>query len=254
MSLFYALSGAVLTLTWLYWLLRAIFKYYDTAILSFMMKQMHSELNDIKHDLFTAAYSLAHASSKTKSKPLRILEIGVGTGSNFTHYPARAHITLIDKTSAMEDYYKQSVARSGRGADLVLAPLVVCDAAHMPETAVRSGSYDLVVHTFVLCSVDEQRKVLGEIERVLRPGGVCVFVEHAAADSKRDGRWRRLAQRIMQPLFGDCKYLNMEAIISEWWTPCRSSQLVLKRFHFSSESWLLFTESPVVYGYAVKSF
>ena len=48
--------------------------------------------------------------------------------------------------------------------------------------SIESASMDAVVHTFILCSVKDSDKVLSEIQRVLKPGGVCVFIEHSIDD------------------------------------------------------------------------
>ncbi|MGH3880460.1 MAG: class I SAM-dependent methyltransferase, partial [Actinophytocola sp.] len=53
------------------------------------------------------------------------------------------------------------------------------------------ASVDAAVATFVLCSVADQRAVLAELLRVLRPGGRFVFAEHVAAPA---GTWLRRAQ------------------------------------------------------------
>ncbi len=43
------------------------------------------------------------------------------------------------------------------------------------------GTVDAVVSTVVLCSVAHPAKVLAEVQRVLRPGGIVVFIAHLAA-------------------------------------------------------------------------
>ncbi|XP_071929086.1 uncharacterized protein [Coffea arabica] len=59
------------------------------------------------------------------------------------------------------------------------------------------ASVDAVVATLVLCSVKDVDLALQEIMRVLKPGGLCVFVEHVAAE---DGTIRRFFQGILDPL------------------------------------------------------
>lgn len=53
-----------------------------------------------------------------------------------------------------------------------------------------------MVATIVLCSVRDQQCVLGEVLRVLRPGGAFVFFEHVAAPP---ATWSRRAQRLYAP-------------------------------------------------------
>ena len=51
------------------------------------------------------------------------------------------------------------------------------------------ASFDSVVTTLVLCTVEELRQVLSEARRVLRPGGAFFFYEHVASESPRRRRW-----------------------------------------------------------------
>ncbi len=47
-------------------------------------------------------------------------------------------------------------------------------AEHLP----RDATFDFVVSTLVLCTVDDVPQSLAEIRRVLRPGGQLRFIEH----------------------------------------------------------------------------
>ena len=51
---------------------------------------------------------------------------------------------------------------------------------------------DAVVSTFALCTVSDPARTLGEVLRILRPGGKFVFMEHVAAPA---GTALRLVQR-----------------------------------------------------------
>ncbi|KAL7240813.1 hypothetical protein ACSBR2_006456 [Camellia fascicularis] len=59
------------------------------------------------------------------------------------------------------------------------------------------ASVDAVVGTLVLCSVKDINMTLKEVMRVLKPGGLFLFVEHVAAE---DGTILRFAQGIFNPL------------------------------------------------------
>ena len=62
----------------------------------------------------------------------------------------------------------------------------------------EDGSFDTVVASFVLCSVDEQDTVLAELRRVLKPGGRYLFLEHvrsadpevARKQDRYEGLWK----------------------------------------------------------------
>ncbi|KAK9675933.1 hypothetical protein RND81_11G042400 [Saponaria officinalis] len=76
---------------------------------------------------------------------------------------------------------------------------------------VKDASVDAVIGTLVLCSVKDVDRTLQEVKRVLKPGGIYVFIEHVAAE---DGTFLRLAQNILNPvqqLVGDNCHLTRES-------------------------------------------
>jgi SAM-dependent methyltransferase len=101
------------------------------------------------------------------------LEIGVGTGSNFSAYPADVTIHGIDMSPAA-----LSIAAARAGRDRRQVVLLEGDAAALPFP---DASFDTVVATFVLCSVGDVDRTLREARRVLRAGGTIRLLEHAKA-------------------------------------------------------------------------
>jgi ubiquinone/menaquinone biosynthesis C-methylase UbiE len=100
----------------------------------------------------------------------KVLEIGVGTGANLPFYIPSVCLTAIDESPEMLSVAAQRVASLDRRAGLLQA-----DAEHL---AFPSDHYDTVVGSLVLCSVVDQRRALGELWRVLRPGGKLLLIEH----------------------------------------------------------------------------
>src|SRR5215470_5795185 len=103
-----------------------------------------------------------------------ILEIGAGTGANLPHYRSPRRLVLAEPDRHMRRRLARRLDETGRAAEIVDA-----SADALPFAA---GSFDGVVATLVLCSVDDQGVTLGEIRRVLRPAGRLFFLEHVAAD------------------------------------------------------------------------
>ncbi|XP_049528174.1 putative methyltransferase-like protein 7A [Dermacentor silvarum] len=61
-----------------------------------------------------------------------------------------------------------------------------------------SDYFDVVMFTYLLCSVKNGRDVLDEVKRVLVKGGHLIFLEHIAFPR---GTWQRALQNLMTPLW-----------------------------------------------------
>lgn len=101
---------------------------------------------------------------------VNILEVGVGTGRNFPCYAAHAEITAIDFSEKM---LSRAMARAEK--QNVKVNLKQMDVQNL-EFA--DNTFDIVVATFVFCSVPDPIKGLMEIKRVCKPGGKVLLLEH----------------------------------------------------------------------------
>jgi ubiquinone/menaquinone biosynthesis C-methylase UbiE len=117
----------------------------------------------------------------------RIVELGSGTGLNLPHYPdGLDELILTEPEAPMRSQLERRVRRAGRRASVVDA-----GAESLPFA---DESIDTVVSTLVLCTVDSPKLALREVERVLRPGGRLLFLEHVRSEEPRLARWQdRLA-------------------------------------------------------------
>ncbi|MGW5385282.1 class I SAM-dependent methyltransferase, partial [Nocardia sp. NPDC003963] len=117
----------------------------------------------------------------------RTVELGSGTGLNLQYYPDSVDdLTLTEPEAAMRVRLARRLRGNGRGARVLDAP---AERLPFPDESV-----DTVVSTLVLCTVDDPGPVLREVERVLRPGGRLLFLEHVRSRSPRLAAWQdRLA-------------------------------------------------------------
>ena len=104
-----------------------------------------------------------------------ILEAGVGTGKNFPYYPENCTITAIDFSSGMLARAEQKKRQQKVSVDLQIQDV---QALGFPD-----NSFDTVLATFLFCSVPSPIKGLKELQRVCKPGGQILLLEHVLSDN-----------------------------------------------------------------------
>lgn len=128
----------------------------------------------------------------------RILEIGFGTGRNLAHYPAS--VTRIEAIDPDRDLDRVSLPRIRRAR--IAVDFHHLDAEHLPFAA---ESFDTVVSTMTLCSIPDAVHALGEIRRVLKPGGRFLFLEHGKAPDQGVARFQDRVNSRWGVLAGGCR-------------------------------------------------
>jgi SAM-dependent methyltransferase len=108
----------------------------------------------------------------------RVLEIGAGTGLNLPFYPQDVDLVLTEPEAPM--------------ARRIDGPVVPASAEELPF---EDASFDTAVSTLVLCTVADPARAIGELRRVLRPGGRLLFIEHV----RGEGRLARWQDRLNRP-------------------------------------------------------
>ena len=127
-----------------------------------------------------------------------VIEIGAGTGLNFSHYPAG-----VTRVLAIEpDPHLREIAR--RNAAQAPVPVEVREGI-AEELPADDAAFHAAVAALVLCSVADQQAALREIHRTLRPGGQLRFLEHVRAGTPAlRGVQRLLDATIWPALAGGC--------------------------------------------------
>jgi len=113
----------------------------------------------------------------------RVLEVGCGTGRNLPLHPAGAEVTAVDP-------HPENLARARRRRPSARLLLAKAEALPFPD-----ASFDTVLLSLVLCSVEEPAAALREVHRVLAPGGTLRAIEHVRATAP----WRARLQDAVQP-------------------------------------------------------
>ena len=124
-------------------------------------------------------------------------ERGCGGGLNQRFYgPGDTSFAGLDPSATVLDFAREAAAARGWPADL--------RAGLGEEVPFGAASFDSVVCTFTLCSVGDPARVLGELFRVLKPGGQLLFAEHGLAPDAGVQRWQQRIEPVWKRLAGGC--------------------------------------------------
>jgi ubiquinone/menaquinone biosynthesis C-methylase UbiE len=144
---------------------------------------------------------LAHASGQ-------VLEIGFGTGLNLACYPTHIRkITAVDPNPGMHRLAQKRFKTAGievdrrmiRGEQLPFDP----------------STFDCVVSTFTLCSIENVAQAIAEAYRVLKPGGKFLLLEHGLSREPYIQKWQRRLNWLEMHLADGCHLdRDMKALIT----------------------------------------
>jgi ubiquinone/menaquinone biosynthesis C-methylase UbiE len=129
-----------------------------------------------------------------------VLEVGFGSGLNVPHYPSTVeHVCAVDPATV-----GRKLAAARVAASTVPVDYIGLDAAALP---LDDASVDHALTTWTLCTIPDVRRALGEIRRVLRPGGTLHFLEHGRSPEPNVARWQDRLTPLQRRLAGGC-HLN----------------------------------------------
>ncbi|KAH9773962.1 methyltransferase 11 domain-containing protein [Citrus sinensis] len=156
---------------------------FYASVMNSSMKSYEAEVAGYKSQLF----------DNLRGKAKKVLEIGIGTGPNLKYYAADTDVQVlgVDPNRKMEKYAQTAAVAAG----LPLTNFKFLQAVG-EAIPVSDASVDAVVGTLVLCSVKDVDMTL-QVRRVLKPGGIYLFVEHVAA---KDGTFLKFWQNVVDPL------------------------------------------------------
>jgi ubiquinone/menaquinone biosynthesis C-methylase UbiE len=127
-----------------------------------------------------------------------VLEIGFGTGLNLPYYPETvSKITTVDPNVGMNRLAKKRIKQSGIEVDQR-----VLGGERLPFD---DNSFDSVVSTFTLCSIEDVSRALSEVYRVLKLGGRFLFLEHGLSPEPNVQKWQRRLTWLEMRLADGCR-------------------------------------------------
>lgn len=102
----------------------------------------------------------------------RVLEIGVGTGLTLPFYRRDHDVSGIDISEEMLERARARVEEDN------LTHVRELEVMDIEQLAYPDSSFDTIVAAYVMSVVPDVDKALAEIERVTKPGGEVIFINH----------------------------------------------------------------------------
>jgi ubiquinone/menaquinone biosynthesis C-methylase UbiE len=167
----------------------------------------------------------------------RTLELGSGTGLNLRHYAdAVTELVLTEPFAPMAEKLRAKLNTLERRAEVIETP-----AESLPF---EDDSFDTVVATLVLCTVDDPAAAAAEVVRVLRPGGSMILLEHVRAETSGLARAQDMLHGPWFVIGHGCHCNRDTAAVIE------ASQLEFESFDRTEMSGLAPLVKPVITGIA----
>jgi ubiquinone/menaquinone biosynthesis C-methylase UbiE len=131
----------------------------------------------------------------------RVLEIGIGSGLNLAFYDRGrvAKLWGLEPSSELRSIARERAKAAGMDVEFLGLP--------GEQIPLEDGSVDTVVTTYTLCTIPDVARALGEMRRVLVPGGTMLFSEHGRAPDDSVVRWQDRLDGVWGHIAGGC-HLN----------------------------------------------
>jgi SAM-dependent methyltransferase len=126
-----------------------------------------------------------------------VVEIGFGSGLNVPFYPATVtRVAAVDPAGV-----GWRLATKRLRATSIPVQWAGLDGQSLPFP---DHSYDAALSTWTLCTIPDVAAALGEVRRVLKPGGTLHFVEHGLAPDEQVRIWQRRLEPMEKRIFAGC--------------------------------------------------
>lgn len=141
----------------------------------------------------------------------RVLEVGSGTGINFSYYPAGIRIDAVEPDPMMRNKSLVKLKHIDRQISTHLA-----GAENLPF---EENTFDTVIATLVFCTIPDPVKALEELYRVSKPGAKMYLLEHVEMEHRLASALQKRLTPVWKQICGGC-HLDRKILellqASEW--------------------------------------
>ncbi len=131
-----------------------------------------------------------------------VLELGAGTGANFSFYSEQISMLLALEPEAA---LLRMAARQRSALDAKRAGRLYLIQGDGHDLPLASSSVDAVLCCLVLCSIPDPQRALAEIYRVLKPGANLVVFEHVKSQNSVTHAIQEMLNPLWKPMACGCQ-------------------------------------------------
>ena len=138
----------------------------------------------------------------------RVLEIGIGSGLNFDFY----NFDIVDEVVGVDPAVSSVAIAKSRSSKYNSKISFIEETAE--SIALESETFDCVVIGYTLCTIPEPLLALAEVNRLLKPSGSLLFMEHGLAPEESVQKWQHRIAPGWKKIAGGCNLnRNIEELI-----------------------------------------
>ena len=140
----------------------------------------------------------------------KVLEVGIGSGLNMPYFDTSKIISVvgIDPSEELIQLAEKRIDDSMPDVDFVISKA--------EEMQFNDNSFDTVLITYTMCTVDDVLASLMQIKRVLKSDGQLLFCEHGLAPDEKIVKWQNRINKFWPTISGGCNInKNIPHLIGE---------------------------------------
>ena len=140
----------------------------------------------------------------------KVLEVGIGSGLNMPYFDTSKVISVvgIDPSVELIQLAEKRIDDSMPDVNFVISKA--------EEMQFNDNSFDTVLITYTMCTVDDVSASLMQIKRVLKSDGQLLFCEHGLAPDEKIVKWQNRINKFWPTISGGCNInKNIPHLIGE---------------------------------------
>jgi SAM-dependent methyltransferase len=128
-----------------------------------------------------------------------VLEVGSGTGINFSFYNSKINLTALEPSQAMIDVSATKKCNCNK-----IGVLKISITSPLIFNELQENSFDYILSTLVLCTIDRPDIAINNYKKLLKPNGKLLILEHIHSTKTLHKRFQNLANPFWKAFSEGC--------------------------------------------------